>query len=75
MIKPLAAAIDAIHHLPEPVQDEIGQSLLDYLDALGKLQAAIRLGDDQLARGDGLELTAESWAELRQTAESQAHKK
>lgn len=39
-------------------------ALLDERDRVERLRAAIAVGDAQIARGEGIEWTAERWAEL-----------
>ena len=53
----LQRAIQSLSALPDNVQDELGQKLLAYASRWQKLKLEIDRGTDELARGEGIEVT------------------
>ncbi|MGQ0483948.1 MAG: hypothetical protein ACT4SY_01135 [Hyphomicrobiales bacterium] len=75
MTRTLSSAIQAISQLPDEVQDEIGQNILDYMAKLRALLAEIARDTESLGSGRGEELTPELWKRLKQQAATAAGKR
>ena len=59
MVKTLELAISRASELPEAVQEQLGRELLEHLDALAQLRAAIAIGVRELDAGQGEPLDLE----------------
>jgi hypothetical protein len=59
MVKTLELAISRASELPEAVQEQLGHELLEHLDALAQLRAAIDIGVRELDAGQGEPLDLE----------------
>jgi hypothetical protein len=68
MTKILAKAIEAASVLPDPLQDEIGQTVLEHVRRLTALQAEVRSGLESLAKTGGRTLNQDVWQNLKSEA-------
>ena len=59
MVKTLELAISRASELPDAVQEQLGRELLEHLDALAQLRAAIDIGVRELDAGQGEPLNLE----------------
>jgi hypothetical protein len=57
--KTLALAIDKANALPEAAQEQLGREMLERIDALADLRAAIEVGIRELDAGKGEQLDIE----------------
>ena len=66
MVKTLELALSKAAALPEATQERLGRELLERIDALAELRAAIAAGLSELDRGEGEELDIEEFiAQIR----------
>ena len=56
MVRTLEIAISKAAELPEAAQEQLGREMLERIDALAELRAAIEVGVRQLDAGEGKEL-------------------
>ncbi len=61
MVKTLELAVAKAAALPEAAQEQIGRELLERIEALSGLRAAIEVGWRELDRGEGEELDIEEF--------------
>lgn len=59
MVKALEIAISKAAELPEAAQEQLGREMLERIDALAELRAAVEIGLRQLDAGEGKELDIE----------------
>ena len=59
MVKTLELAISRASELPDAVQEQLGRELLEHLDALAQLRAAIAISVRELDAGQGEPLDLE----------------
>ena len=68
MVKTLEMALAKAARLPDAAQEQIGRELLERIDTLSILRAAIEVGLQELDRGEGEELDIEDFLrEARRT--------
>jgi hypothetical protein len=60
MVRTLEIAISKAAELPEAAQEQLGREILERIDALAELRAAIEVGVRQLDAGEGKELDIEA---------------
>ena len=60
MVRTLEIAISKAAELPEAAQEQLGREMLERIDALAELRAAIEVGVRQLDAGEGKELDIEA---------------
>jgi hypothetical protein len=56
MVRTLEIAIAKAAELPEAAQEQLGREMLERIDALAELRAALEIGVQQLDAGEGQEL-------------------
>jgi hypothetical protein len=61
VVKTLELAVARAAALPEATQEQIGRELLERIDALATLRAAIEIGLRELDNGEGTELVIEEF--------------
>jgi hypothetical protein len=61
VVKTLELAVARAAALPEATQEQIGRELLERIDALATLRAAIEIGLRELDNGEGTELDIEEF--------------
>ncbi len=59
MVRTLEIAISKAAELPEAAQEQLGREMLERIDSLAELRAAIEIGVRQLEAGEGKELDIE----------------
>lgn len=59
MVRTLEIAISKAAELPDAAQEQFGREMLERIDALAELRAAIEVGVQQLDAGEGKELEIE----------------
>lgn len=59
MVRTLEIAISKAAELPEAAQEQLGREILERIDSLAKLRAALEIGIGQLDAGEGKELDIE----------------
>jgi hypothetical protein len=59
MVRTLEIAISKAAELPEAAQEQLGREMLERIDALAELRAAIEVGVSQLDAGEAKELDIE----------------
>lgn len=56
MTTTLEKAFGELRTLPRDMQDELGRTLLSYVEQWNELRAGIERGTSELARGEGVEI-------------------
>ncbi len=59
MVRTLEIAISKAAELPEAAQEQLGREILERIDSLAELRAALEVGVRQLDAGEGKELDIE----------------
>jgi hypothetical protein len=59
MVRTLEIAISKAAELPEAAQEQLGREMLERIDSLAELRAALEVGVRQLDAGEGKELDIE----------------
>ena len=59
MVRTLEIAISKAAALPEAAQEQLGREMLERIDSLAELRAALEVGVRQLDAGEGKELDIE----------------
>ena len=60
MVRTLEIAVAKAAELPEAIQEQLGLEILEWIDAIGELRAAIEVGARQLDAGEGKERDIEA---------------